>query len=112
MLSCSDTPSNADARAVFEKQWQKEIDNGVVKVTKFEKLDGVAGELMGVKLYTMKYEAEITWPKGNDIGCGQGPNSNPYYPCKVRDVGQKEKFNGRIEFQKTERGWQGEARPF
>lgn len=110
--SCSDGPSNAEARAIFEKQWQNEIDEGVVKVSRFDKVDGVAGELMGVKLYSLKYDAEITWPKGNDIGCGQGPNANPYYLCRSREIGQKEKFSGTIQFQKTEKGWQGELLPF
>jgi hypothetical protein len=108
LMSCDNGPTVTDARAVFEKMWQKEISSGQVKVTRFDKVDGVAGELLGVPVYSMQYAAEITWPKGNDIGCGQGPLANPMYPCKTRAIGQKEEFNGTIGFQKTENGWQGE----
>jgi len=109
LISCGfSTPSESDARAIFEKKYEKDIKDGTVKITKFKKVDGQSAEIAGVKLYGLKYEAEIEYPKGlhpecknpapTDFSCGF------YY--KFKEKGEKEKFSGEINFEKTENGWQ------
>lgn len=109
LIGCGfSTPSESDAKAVFEKKYEKEIKDGTVKVTKFKKVDGQSAEFAGVKLYQLKYEAEIEYPKGLHPEC-KNPSAG-ITPCgfyySFKEIGGKENLTGEINFEKTEKGWQ------
>ena len=108
LINCGlSTPSESDARAIFEKKYEQEIKDGLVKVTKFKKVDGQSGELAGVKFYTFQYEAEIEYPKGLHPECenpGPGISACGFW-IKFKAVGAKETSTGKIQFEKTENGW-------
>lgn len=109
IVNCgSSTPSESEARAIFEKQYENDIKNGIVKITKFKKVNGQSGEMMGVKFYSLKYEAEIEYPKGEHPECenpvGFQPSCGFYYHFKK--IGEKDEVNGQFNFEKTENGWQ------
>ena len=109
LLSSCDlsNPSLSEARTVFEKPHEKEIKDGIKRISKFTKVDGQSAEMFGVKLYAFKYEAEIEYPKGANPECKNPVGFQP--SCisnKYREPGEKEKFSGEIKFEKTENGWQ------
>ena len=90
------SPSEADARLVVEKdgpRWSDGIRDGTVKVMSFKKVNGQAMEIYGVKMYTMDYEVQLEFLK-KDGG---------------HKVGDKVTYTGQIEFEKTEKGWQGKS---
>lgn len=95
------TPSEADARQEFgkESKWSYEIKNGVVKVLSFKKVNGQAMEFMGVKFYEMDYEAQLEFLKNTPQGVSGGP----------KKAGDRITVKGKIEFEKTEKGWRGKS---
>jgi hypothetical protein len=90
--ACSTDPSESDARKVFEDHWKDNIKNEEFKIISFKRGDAKIGEGFGMKIYIMKYEAEIKYLKG---------------PQK----GEIEKIKGEIIFRKAiggDLGWMGE----
>jgi hypothetical protein len=66
LASCNidSIPSESDAREFFENQWKNEIENGTIKIIRFDKINGQYDEVMGIKFYELEYEAEIENSKG------------------------------------------------
>ncbi|OPL10886.1 MAG: hypothetical protein AVO38_04710 [delta proteobacterium ML8_D] len=75
-------PSESDAREFYENQWKSELEDGTIKIIRFDKTNGEYDEVMGIKFYELAYEAEIENLKGE------------------RDI-----IQGNIVFQKKIRGW-------
>ncbi|MBL4734330.1 MAG: hypothetical protein JKY18_03145 [Flavobacteriales bacterium] len=98
--SCSSLPSEGDAQLVFENRWRKKIDEGVLRINSFEKVNGQESEVSGVQIYEIEYQAEIEYLKDNKpdflkkaVGTNKGNIKNP---------------TGKIRFEKTEKGWKGQ----
>jgi len=110
-------PSEADARSEFEKKWKKQMEDGTVKITKFQKTDGQSAEIAGVEIYTLDYEAEIEFPKGLNPQCKDTSKFSweclsPQMMGEIRDIGEKQQFKDKIVFEKTEKGWRPTQRGF
>jgi hypothetical protein len=112
VVSCSGgVPSESDARDVFASQYQEKIDQGLVQVDSFSKVNAQQGEMFGVKFYKVEYQATISWPKGLNTQCLGNDRTFKGWDCwmaKTRNVGQAENLTGEIGFEKTENGWKGE----
>lgn len=112
------SPSESDARQVFEFEnngyWSYQIKSGVVKVLSFKKVDGQSGEAFGVKFYKMDYEAQLEYlkniPRRNGYDCGSGwTEIARWVNCDGHKAGDKFNVKGKIEFEKTEKGWKGKT---
>ncbi len=103
------TPSEGDGKREFENKskWSYQIKNGVAKVLSFKKVNGQAGEFMGVKFYKMDYEAQLEFLKNTPrrIGCLEFMEGD----CGGHKAGDTITVKGEIGFGKTEKGWQGES---
>lgn len=127
----SDTPSESDARQKLEAQIKQEA-NGLIALVSLQKTDGQMQEVMGVKAYQMMYTAEVAFL---DDCLWNGPNAAQWDghfsasrpaassaqfradTLQTREVtkqtgldarwlkGDHLTFNGRMSFEKTERGW-------
>jgi hypothetical protein len=123
LAGCGGPPSSSDGRQQLENRIQNQ-SNGLIKLTSFEKTNGVAQELMGMKFYEMEYSAEIEflddcmWGGGGPFGWdgsfqavrgqpGTGADAfNPTFFGKQKaSKGQLRKVTGKFTFQKTEAGW-------
>lgn len=126
LCGCSHKPSAADGRRKLENQIHQQ-SNGLVKLVSFEKTDGSMQEMMGMKTYAMSYAAEIEfvedclWSGGNNLTGwdgsfraqrGQAPQDgglmDVFYKTqgvKPAKKGERFKFTGSMDFEKTERGW-------
>lgn len=90
-IACSPRPSESDARQMLESYLGKSYKEGVVRVVRLRKTDGLAEVENGGNYYTMDYEAEIVFPRGfmqGDYKAGEG------YTRK-----------GTLRFVRTEKGW-------
>lgn len=93
-------PSEADGRAQFEAKREQWIKSGELVVVDFRKVDGKMMEIMGTKLYQLRYEATLEYPKGQTcsmIALAAG--------CEKRAAGERATVEGDISFEKTEKGW-------
>lgn len=127
LVGCSRTPSTSDARQKLENQIQQQ-SNGLIKLVSFEKTDGAMHEMMGMKAYEMSYAAEVEfledclWSGGNNLmgwnGSFYAQRGKPKPPQEVfgrffdlnqglkpANKGERFRFTGHMNFQKTERGW-------
>ena len=124
LTGCSSRPSTTDGRAALEQKIQRE-SNGFIRLVSFQKTDGVEQEMMGMKVYQMKYTATIEftdncyWGDGNGMIGWQGGfyadrpigggatasllNTSTHY--KAGGKGQQEQVSGALTFQKSENGW-------
>jgi len=114
LTGCMDSlPTEADARQVFSNSLTQEfLRDGTLVITKFIKVNGKEGELMGNKIYQLYYEAELYYPNGLNRVC---LNLRPSYDyasqrakCRrvtVRDAGAIDIKKSSISFSKTEKGW-------
>jgi hypothetical protein len=111
VVGCSGgVPSESDARDVFASKYQKNIDQGLVKIESFSKVNAQQGEMFGVKFYTVEYQASISWPKGLNTQCLGNNDNFKGWSCwmvDTRNVGQVETSTGELRFEKTEKGWKG-----
>jgi hypothetical protein len=114
LAGCSANPSTTDGRAIVEKQIQ-DRSNGVIQLLGFEKTNGQEREVMGVNVYAMDFEATIKFNSdcywGSPINADmffQTSTANPIYPgMQSAKSGQRATISGRLEFEKTEKGWSG-----
>lgn len=124
LVGCSGRPSASAGRAALEQKIQRE-SNGLIRLVSFQKTDGVEQEMMGMKVYQMKYAATIQfnddcyWGDGNSMVGWQGGfyadrpvgggatasllNTSTHY--KMGRKGQQEQVSATLTFQKTENGW-------
>lgn len=112
VIGCSGgVPSESDAGDVFASRYRDKIDQGLVQVDSFSKVNGQQGEMFGVKFYKVEYQATISWPKGLNTQCLGNNRDFKGWDCwmaETRDVGQVENLSGELGFEKTENGWKGE----
>jgi len=125
LAGCSDRPSESEARGKLEDQI-KQQSNGLIKLISFSKTDAAMHEMMGVKGYEMFYAAEIEfvenciWSGGNDLVPWDGTFNATLNQGSVTGAlsfsataqglrlaakGQRLKFTGKINLEKTESGW-------
>jgi len=120
LLGCSSAPSASDGEKLLADTIQKQ-SKGLIKLASFNKTNGQSGEVMGVKIYSMEYEGEIEFLEdcfwGGFLGGFEAVKPQPGYwgdfgnrmggrsPAKK---GQHEKIKGKIQFEKTEKGWRGQ----
>lgn len=116
-------PSEADGQAALALQVSLESPHNSenVKVVAFKKIDGQDRRNgLGVQLYAMTYEStyECIAPAGCLV-CPGRPNANKMvakgyykaandaklYDCQNVDKGVKNKTQGQILFEKSEKGW-------
>lgn len=120
LVGCSSTPSASDGEKILVDTIQKQ-SNGLIKLSSFKKTNGQSGEMMGVKLYSMEYDAEIEFQEdcywGGFLGGFEAIRPNPGALGEVANrmggrrpakKGQHEKIKGKIQFEKTEKGWRGQ----
>jgi hypothetical protein len=110
-------PSESNARSVFEDLYSEEIKKGLMIIDSFAKTNGQKRNLNGVEAYVVEYSANVTYPKGALPQCA-GEEARQHYNQEcflamsqgwlIRKVGQKEKMEGHILFEKTEKGWRGQ----
>ncbi|MDI6788636.1 MAG: DUF2950 family protein, partial [Planctomycetota bacterium] len=121
LLGCGSKPSVGSGRTALE--------NGLgdlAKVISFKKTDGKLIEFMGMKGYELEYEAEIELLKdvAKDRSFTGGVVYVPYKkPTSQFDFiasmlplhrrqGEKLRISGKINFEKSEKGWKGTAGGF
>lgn len=89
----------------------------IIRLTKFQKTDGQTLDFLGVKIYELRYKAEIMftedarWEKGI-VGEWTYVAEKRYTEKKRKWWSNETKFNvykirGIIQFEKTEKGWWG-----
>lgn len=125
LSGCTNYPSERDARNAFESHIKrnisdividkKQINDGVIEILSFRKVNAQMREESGVKIYVLEYEAEIRYPKGINLKYKHCLDTSTFqgWDCylmlmnglKVRDKGQSEKLKDKIVFEKTEKGW-------
>jgi hypothetical protein len=117
LAGCSSTPSASEGREVLEKQIENQ-SKGVIKLLTFRKTDGQEGELMGVRLYAMDFQADIEFNQdcywggpfgGFEVMTGEpGPfNAFMFMGKRKARAGERFTISGKLQFQKTEKGWKG-----
>ena len=113
MAGCfSSNPSESDAKEAVLKHYKKYIDSGDLVVESVSKTDGKEMEFMGVKMYEMKVDVTLKFPKG--YNCEAGFNE-PIFCNGKRSIGKmnfsivpgfSEKLSKKVNFEKSEKGWQ------
>lgn len=101
------TPSEADARKVYENEQHDDqnfavINADIAKVRSFKKTNGQMREQSGRKVYAFDYEVELECLREFD---NRMPGSSKGIDCSP---GKTIKRSGAIQFEQTERGWKGE----
>jgi hypothetical protein len=124
VVGCSGPPSASDGRTALDQKIQRE-SNGLIRLVSFQKTDGVQQEVMGMKVYQMKYTATIEftdncyWGNGSGLIGWQGGftadrpsgggtlaslmDTSSHYKAGMK--GQQEQVSATLTFQKTENGW-------
>ena len=108
----SSNPSESDAKEAVLKYYKKHIDSGDLIVEGVSKTDGQEMELMWVKLYEMKVDVTLKYPKG--YNCEHSFNEAPFCRGKIPMgkmsfaivPGFSEKLSKNVNFKKSEKGWQ------
>jgi hypothetical protein len=104
----SKNPSEADAKKVFQNTWAWHIKNGKIEIISFKKTNEHTGTKIGIRFYTIEYEAEIK-VSGLDFGDWQRLRSEgPIEKQKESEHGELLKIWGQATFAQTRKGWKGE----
>lgn len=110
LAGCSGNPSEAKAKLAFENNNKYWIEKGLLHVDSFKKTNGEKKSIYGHEVYILNYEAIVSFPKGTNTGCIKWSDGG-FYQCvmsnseNVSPSGQPVKVNGKIDFEKTEKGW-------
>jgi len=110
MIGCSSKPSMSEGRSILEKSLQ-----GIAKVVSFKKTGAQEGEVFGVKVYEIKYEAEIECLVDcyvNQMGIRKAEGIKVIGMELVKRQGERIAVKGDISFEKTEKGWDGSLGAF
>jgi hypothetical protein len=108
----SSNPSESDAKEAVLKYYKKYIDSGDLVVESISKTDGQEMEFMGVKMYEMKVDVTLKFPKGYNCKAGF---DEPLFCSGKRSIGKvnfaivpgfSEKLSKKVNFEKSEKGWQ------
>lgn len=112
LVGCSGNPSEAKAKQAFENKNKDWIEKGFLHIDSFKKTNGQKISIAGQEAYILDYEAIVSFPKGTNAPCiTWSKDDNGFYQCfmtnseNVSPSGQPAKVNGRIDFEKTEKGW-------
>lgn len=113
MAGCSNSnPSESDAKEAVLKYYKKYLDSGDLVVENVKKTDGKEMEFMGVKMYEMDVDVTLKYPKGYNCGAGF---DEPLFCMGKRPIGKanfaivpgySEKLSKKVNFEKSEKGWQ------
>lgn len=101
-------PSEADAKKVFENKWAWHIKNGKIEIISFKKTNEYTDEKIGIRFYTIEYEAEI---RASDLVFGDWQrlrSEGSFEKQKATKNGEILKIWGQAAFAKTRKGWKGE----
>ncbi|HHT9147261.1 MAG TPA: hypothetical protein ACFYD4_16535, partial [Candidatus Wunengus sp. YC61] len=74
---------------------------GYLHIDSFKKTDGQKQLVSGVEMYILSYEVVYSFPKGTQSPCAWWSSTGILVQCE----GQSVKDDGRIIFEKTEKGW-------
>jgi len=107
-------PTEDDARKILEDQIKN--DQGRIKLISFKKTDGQRGDLFGVPMYSLEYEAEVEvledcdWKgsdwQGNILGKRDGVKTQKtLFGQPHLKKGQRQKISASVNFEKSEKGW-------
>lgn len=92
VTGCSSTPSESDAKKVYENLLKKQSsDSNAVTLVSFKKTNAQESTLFGVEVYTVFADVEVKSQR-NTIVYRQGINE----------------LEIQVMFEKTEKGWQGQ----
>lgn len=129
---CSSSPSSGDGERAIQNRISEQ-SQGRIKLNKFNKSDAVQGEVMGVKFYSLEFDAEIEFTEdckwvvgmfGQQLSFqtskpvakpGSGFSWNSFLddtvsnPGTLVKKGQQVKLTGAIRFVKKEKGWSVEG---
>lgn len=109
----SANPSESDAKEAVLKSYKKYIDSGDLVVENVKKTDATEMELMGVKMYEMKVDVTLKYPKGYNCEAGF---DEPLFCIGKRSIGKEnfaiapgfsETVPKMVHFEKSEKGWHG-----
>lgn len=117
-FSRGSTPSAADAEVFLAAKIKKDSEN-LIRLISLTKTDGQSSAVDGVKTYRLSFEATMDFRENCLWGTFSGSKwfgdfhavrfSHPLLHMEKRRGMQRDIvcFRGVIQFQKTERGWQG-----
>lgn len=119
LSACSGDPGVSDAKKILETKIAEQSE-GMVKLVDFEKTNGIKQSIGGMELYTLEYSATFEFQQESWKECDpfEGCFSNFYFikeaprgmeaavlSFKHFGKGSKVKTSGKMNFQKTEKGW-------
>ncbi len=115
---CSSVPSSSDAQRILENQIIMQ-SKGVIKLIGFTQTNAQKGDVMGTKIYSLEYQAEIEFTAdcywggpfgGFEVMTGEPSlfNAFRYQGKKRAKQGQRKAISGELVFEKTEKGWRGQ----
>ena len=126
---CSSRPSDDNGKQAIQERINKE-SQGRIRLNEFRKTNGVAGELAGMKVYKMEFEARIEftsvckWLTGGPLITSIGFATTPAIvggnslgqfledtvnAGQIVAQGQEVIISGEIHFVKKENGWAPET---
>jgi hypothetical protein len=109
LFSC--TPSEANARSVFENLVKAQYKGNPVNILSFEKTNGVGRTVFGQEIYEVSYKALVELPNGANQRCKPPLSLQNMGDCVLITYyppGQKLTYSESKTFEKTERGWKGQ----
>ncbi len=115
---CSSAPSSSDAQIILENQITKQ-SKGVIKLIGFTQTNAQKGDVMGTKIYSLEYLAEVEFTAdcywGGPFGGFEVMTGEPdpfnffmYQGKKRAKQGQRKTISRELVFEKTEKGWRGQ----
>lgn len=115
LAGCSGPPSESDGRNALEEKIRAN-SNGLIRLASFQKTNGIAQEIEGMKLYEMEYTADIEFLEdcvwsGTYRGEARLFYAEPrgqrkwFGAFEPASKGQHQRLTGRFSFQKAEKGW-------
>ena len=108
----SGEPSEANCRTVIENRISKGNLAQIVEIVSFKKTDSYTTDIMGTKVYVVSFELEVRYlnevnRKVSLEGISSMVVSN-YLAFPSGNKGVLQKISGKMEFLKTDKGWQGQ----
>ena len=109
-----ETPSEADARVVYERVINEFFPPGKEKVKSFKKTNGLRSTVDGVPLYSLEYAADLIFPAGLRPECVDTEHYNlqcfrvqvnGIHGLPPQPIGARLQDSGKIIFEKAESGW-------
>ncbi len=115
----SDQPSLSAVKPFLEKWLNSHSSTKIIEIDHVEKIDGLAAELVGVKIYEAKVGYIIRYPLGLPLGgTATGCSGKKRWEGRI-PANDSDKCAMMIAFRKTDNGWQidtsgvlGKIQPF